>query len=323
MTFINSGLNLLEQQQTTSQKSETRASAEKHFYQSAVNKALQSPNGHLDLFLRFLLGLSMQTNQTLLQGLMTQTGSSSQTSQEIVKYIKKKFSEDLSAGKSINLFHCLNELNDRSLLEEIQQSLSSGNLCTYKLSPAQWSALVFILLSSEEDLDVFDLQKYSASEEALLWLLPVVKASNKALLSVPDLSERGCEALSSVLCSVLFSERNEAEYQHSAGFRTEASVCYSGESTVYPGNVQDSGVKFLSAEMKSPHCKMESLSLSGCLITDEGCTSLASALSANPSHLRELDLTYNHPGDSGMKLLSAGLKDPGWRLDTLRYEEDV
>uniref|UniRef100_A0A669CAB8 NACHT domain-containing protein n=1 Tax=Oreochromis niloticus TaxID=8128 RepID=A0A669CAB8_ORENI len=238
MTFINSGLNLLEQQQTTSQKSETRASAEKHFYQSAVNKALQSPNGHLDLFLRFLLGLSMQTNQTLLQGLMTQTGSSSQTSQEIVKYIKKKFSEDLSAGKSINLFHCLNELNDRSLLEEIQQSLSSGNLCTYKLSPAQWSALVFILLSSEEDLDVFDLQKYSASEEALLWLLPVVKASNKALLSVPDLSERGCEALSSVLCSVLFSERNEAEYQHSAGFRTEASVCYSGESTVYPGNVQ-------------------------------------------------------------------------------------
>ncbi|CAI5657091.1 unnamed protein product [Oreochromis niloticus] len=61
-------------------------------------------------------------------------------------------------------------------------------------------------------------------------------------------------------------------------------------------------------------------SLSGCLITEEGCTSLASALSSNPSHLRELDLSYNHPGDSGMKLLSAGLKDPGWRLDTLRVE---
>ena len=63
--------------------------------------------------------------------------------------------------------------------------------------------------------------------------------------------------------------------------------------------------------------------LSGCLVTEEGCVSLASALSSNPSHLRELDLSYNHPGDSGEKLLSAGLEDPLWRLDTLRYYERV
>ena len=63
--------------------------------------------------------------------------------------------------------------------------------------------------------------------------------------------------------------------------------------------------------------------LSGCMVTQEGCASLASALSSNPSHLRELDLSYNHPaGGSGVTLLSAGLEDPGWRLDTLRYGED-
>ena len=60
--------------------------------------------------------------------------------------------------------------------------------------------------------------------------------------------------------------------------------------------------------------------LSGCLITEEGCSSLASALSSNPSHLRELDLSYNHPGDSGVKLLTAGREDPDWRLETLRYQ---
>ncbi|KAK2897129.1 NLR family CARD domain-containing protein 3-like isoform X1 [Channa argus] len=301
LTFINSGVNLLSEEQSIYRKSET--GKDKYgvilLYQSAVEKALQSPNGHLDLFLRFLLGLSLQLNQKLFQGLFTQTGSSSETNQKTVHYIKIKISEGLSAEKSINLFHCLNELNDCSLVEEIQQYLRSGSLSTDKLSPAQWSALVFILMSSEKDLDIFDLKKYSASEEALLRLLPLVKASKKALLSGCNLCMSSCEALSSVLKSQSSSLR---------------------ELDLSNNSLQDSGVQVLSAGLESAHCRLETLRLSGCLITEKGWDSLASALRSNPSHLRVLDLSYNNLSKAGGTLQSAGLKKADWKLDTLGVE---
>ncbi|CAL8337388.1 unnamed protein product [Arctogadus glacialis] len=306
--FIDTGVNLLSEKPPTSSEDKLL-----FLYKSAVDKALKSENGQLDLFLRFLLGLSLETNWDLLRGLLGkkdsrslitpikhnllgQTGRGSQTNQKTVSYIKEKIGGELSTERSINLFHCLNELNDHSLVEEIQRSLTSGSLFKTHVSPAQWSALVFILLSSEEELDVFDLKKYSASEEGLLRLLPVVKASKTSLLNCCKLSERCCEALASVLSS------------NSSSLR---------ELDLSTNDLGDSGVKLLSAGLGSPNCTLETLSLSGCLVTQEGCASLASALSSNPTHLRELDLSYNHPGDSGAALLSAGLEDPRWRLDTL------
>ncbi|XP_037531099.1 NLR family CARD domain-containing protein 3 [Nematolebias whitei] len=296
LTFITSGDNLMGEKQTFRLPRFSKPKLT-NLHNSAVDEALKSPNGHLDLFLRFLLGLSLQTNQKLLQGLLDQTGSSSQTNQETVQHIKKMISEGLSAERSINLFHCLNELNDRSLVEDIQQSMSSGRLCPDKLSPAQWSALVFILLSSEEHLDVFDLKKYSTSGDVLLRLLPVVKASIKADLSFCALSQRSVEALSSVL-STDSSRLRELDLSNN--------------------NLRDSDLRLVSAGLQSPNCRLESLRLSGCFLSDERLDVLLSPLRLQSFGLRELDLSNNNLQDPGVELLAEGLKSSNWKLETLR-----
>ncbi|XP_042559948.1 protein NLRC3-like [Clupea harengus] len=148
-------------------------------HKSAVDKTLEHEDGRFDLFLRFLLGLSLESTQTLLHGLL-QRGQNKMGNEETISYIKEKIREVPSSERVINLFYCLNELNDHSLVEEVQRLLSAGTLSEAELSPAQWSAFVFVLLTSEQKLDVFDLKKYIRSDECLLRLQPVVEESQKA-----------------------------------------------------------------------------------------------------------------------------------------------
>uniref|UniRef100_A0A8C7I999 NACHT, LRR and PYD domains-containing protein 12-like n=1 Tax=Oncorhynchus kisutch TaxID=8019 RepID=A0A8C7I999_ONCKI len=330
-------------------------------HRSAVDQALKSEIGHLDLFLRFLLGLSLESNQNLLRGLLTQTGCTTQTNEETVertvRYLTDNINQESSPERIINLFHCLNELDANSLVEDMQTSLRSGTLSETELKPDQCSALAYLLLMSEEVLEEFDLKTYNTSEEGYQRLLPVVRTCKRALLDGCKLTYKSCETLASALQTPNSPLRELDLSYNDLGDRGVELLCVGltsplcniqtlvlGQCGLTEGccsdlasvlsspssqlkqlelrdnDLQDSGVTLLSAGLKDPDCKLHTLGLSGCLVTEEGCAALSSALSSNPSHLKELDLSYNHPGDSAGGLLSAALVDPTYKRMKLNVD---
>ncbi|XP_072247560.1 NACHT, LRR and PYD domains-containing protein 12-like [Leuresthes tenuis] len=267
------------------------------FLKRVMEKSLDSKNGHLDLFVRFLHGLSVESNQRLLAGLLGQKQNSPETIQRVINNLKEMNMSNISPDRSINIFHCLMEMKDLSVHQEIQKFLKSEKRPEKKLSEIHCSALAYMLQMSEEVLDELDLQKYNTTPEGRLRLIPAVRNCRKARLSRCGLSEPHCEVVASALRS-------------SPSHLTELDLSYN--------NLQESGVTQLSAGLQSPNCGLEALRLSGCRLSEASWGFLFCAVESNPSHLRELDLSNNPLKPSGVKLLQGFLQSPGCGLKALR-----
>ncbi|KAG7470264.1 NACHT, LRR and PYD domains-containing protein 12-like, partial [Solea senegalensis] len=265
------------------------------FLKAAMKKSLQSENGHLDLFVRFLHGLCLESNHRLLRGLLGQTQNSPKIIQRVIENLKKMNTENISPDRSINIFHCLTEMNEQSVHQEIQEFMKSKNR-GQRLSVIHCSALAYMLQMSEEVLDELDLSKYRTSYQGKQRLIPAVRNCRKARL-------RGCR-LTKISCSSLVSA-------------LKSNPSHLRDLDLSLNQLQDSGVKLLCSGLESPHCRLETLRLWYCSLTEISCSSLVSALKSNPSHLRDLDLSENQLQDSALKPLCDLQKSPDYRLETL------
>ncbi|XP_042602726.1 NACHT, LRR and PYD domains-containing protein 3-like [Cyprinus carpio] len=262
-----------------------------------TDKAMQSKRGHLDLFLRFLLGISLVSSQNLLKGLITHTKDTSVSIRQTTEYIKQVQNKNITDEASVNLFYCLLELKDNSLYEEIQSYLSSDEHPGRDLSSSMCTVLTYILLMSEKVLDEFKPKRFTSSSNYTR-LVPAVRCCRKALFDGCGLDEICCESVSSAL---------------------QSSNSHLTELDMSSNHLQDSGVKLLSDGLKSSHCQLNILRLCGCNLTAQSCESFSSALQCSNSHLNVLDLSSNYLQDSGVKLLSEGLKSPNSKLEILRF----
>ncbi|XP_061567583.1 NLR family CARD domain-containing protein 3-like isoform X2 [Cololabis saira] len=315
-----------------------------------ICNSAQRTGGELDMFLRFLIGLSLQSTQELLYGLIQQTEEHSEVVEEIVKSLTEMDLNDCSPERCLNLVHCLVELKDTAIHDAVQRYLAPNQSPETHLSPVQCSALADSILMSTTPLEEFDLLKFRPKLQGKFRLLPAMRNSRKVRISGVNLNPWTCGTISSalqmpnsvltqlhlvnnifiddgveILTSALINIQCKLEAFSLSG-DSPSELLTKLEPVSYPliSNLRelelsdmrtDSLYSMTAVGLNSP--KLEKLRLNRNPGISKICKELATAFTVKPSNLLEVELSYTNFDDTEMEVLSGSLTSANCKLKAL------
>lgn len=324
-------------------------------HRRAIDRALRSKTGQLDIFLLFLLGICAGPSNKLLSCFFQNTSLRVRT-EDVVKNILQKIKAKPLFEISVNLSRCLEELDVALPVVQNRGPVEFQMDEDVHVTPSEWSHIATTLLTSEDSSLTFDVSKYAKVDEAIMRLLPVIKISRVLRLDeATDLSwaliasalrspanrirEINIEknALSYINLSVLsvgMSSPNckvEALRTPYFGYRKDGDHLLSG-ILLNPTHLRelkllnsfsknDRTVESISQILMDPDCHLENLTLPG-IETLESCKILAAALCSSSCRLQELDLSRccRSSEDQALQLLSEAFRHPNFKVTVLRLE---
>uniref|UniRef100_A0A8C0IW46 NLR family CARD domain containing 3 n=1 Tax=Chelonoidis abingdonii TaxID=106734 RepID=A0A8C0IW46_CHEAB len=281
-------------------------------FKNAVHRSLQSDDGQLDIFVRFLSGLLSPQVNKLLSGWLLMKDEHNSFRSHVISFLQSCLNTDyVISSRTVNVMQCLYEVQHMELAKTVEEAMKNESLAGM-LTPVNCSALAYLLQVSEvcmEETNLSNCLTYNICKSLLSQLL----FCSNLRLDNNKFKDNVMELLGSVLsvkdCQIQKMSLAENQISNKGAKALARSLMVNRSLTVLDlrsNAIGPTGAKALADALKINQVLL-SLNLQNNVIKEDGAKFLAEALLTNHK-LTTLHLQKNSIGPQGAKKIAEALK---------------